>query len=42
VSARLLVEHPTLIKRPVIAIDDHWLIGFSKQDQHALSDHLGL
>ncbi|MEK9595946.1 MAG: ArsC family reductase [Rhodospirillaceae bacterium] len=41
-SARLLVEHPTLIKRPVIAIDDHWQIGFSKQDQQALSDHLGL
>ncbi len=34
--AGLLLEHPTLIKRPILIADKHFFIGFSQQTYQAL------
>ena len=40
-DTRLLAEHPTLIKRPVLCVDDTVLVGFSETDyRDQLERHL--
>jgi len=35
-AADLLVAHPTLIKRPVVVVDDRVLVGFGAEVREAL------
>lgn len=30
ISAALIIQHPTLLKRPIINIDNHWVVGYDE------------
>lgn len=35
-ATALLLDHPTLIKRPVFRVDDRWLVGFNEAVRDSL------